>query len=87
MKENKKAIYILNELLKKNYDAEFGYRSIMEETDDFSLRNILSQNANMKQNFSSALAEDIIDLGGKPVSESSTHIVTQSSEYRTAGII
>lgn len=72
MEENKRVINILNDLLEKNYDAERGYRSAAENVKNARLSDFLLQNADIRQGFAVDLAEEILELGGKPVSDSST---------------
>lgn len=71
MEEHKRSINILNELLEKNYDAEKGYRSAAENVRNSRLSNFLLQNADIRQGFAIDIAEEILDLGGKPVSDTS----------------
>jgi len=72
MEMNKRSINILNELLEKNYDAEKGYRNAAEKVQNARLRDFLLQNADTRQGFAIDLAEEILELGGEPVSETST---------------
>ncbi|WKN33220.1 PA2169 family four-helix-bundle protein [Porifericola rhodea] len=72
MENDKRAISILNELLEKNYDAEKGYRSAAENVKQHSrLSNFLLQNADIRQGFAIDLADEILELGGKPISDTS----------------
>ncbi|WPP53585.1 ferritin-like domain-containing protein [Catalinimonas niigatensis] len=72
MEEHKREINILNDLLEKNYDAERGYRSAAENVKNARLSDFLLQNADIRQGFAIDLAEEILEMGGKPVSDSST---------------
>jgi uncharacterized protein (TIGR02284 family) len=87
METNKRAIYILNDLLEKNYDAELGYRSIAEDISESHLKALILQNAEIRQGFAIDLAEEIIDMGGKPVSEGSSLINLQLAWINFKAII
>lgn len=71
METNKRAIYILNDLLEKNYDAESSYSNAAHDVEDPRLKNFLLQNSELRQAFAIDLAEEIMDAGGRPVSEGS----------------
>jgi uncharacterized protein (TIGR02284 family) len=72
MEEHKRTINILNDLLEKNYDAERGYRSAAENVKNARLSDFLLQNADIRQGFAIDLAEEILEMGGKPISDTST---------------
>jgi len=87
MEMNKRAIFILNDLLEKNYDAELGYRSIAEDVREIQLKAFILQNAEIRQDFAIDLTEQIVDLGGKPVSRGSSLINLQLAWINLKAII
>jgi uncharacterized protein (TIGR02284 family) len=72
METYNKSIDVLNELLQKNYEAEKGYRNAAEKVTNIRLKDFLLQNADTRQGFAIELAEEILEQGGNPVSETST---------------
>lgn len=72
METNNQSIDILNELLQKNYEAEKGYRNAAEKAKNIRLKDFLLQNADIREGSAIDLAEEILELGGEPVTDTST---------------
>lgn len=70
-KANKETVNILQELLQKNYDAEAGYKQIMQKADDKILKNWLQVKAKQRSQFANELDGLIRNLNGTPVVDGS----------------
>lgn len=68
-KVNKETVDILQELLQKNYDAEAGYKQIMQKTEDSLLKNWLQIKAKQRSQFANELDNLIRDLNATPVTD------------------
>lgn len=69
--QNKETITILQELLQKNYDAELGYKQIMQKTDNMILKNWLQEKAKQRSQFTNELDAEIRSLHGIPITDGS----------------
>ncbi|MEN3322849.1 PA2169 family four-helix-bundle protein [Mariniflexile soesokkakense] len=70
-KANKEIVNILQELLQKNYDAEAGYKQIMQIADDEILKDWLKVKAKQRSQFANELDGLIRNLNGTPVTDGS----------------
>nr|WKN38804.1 PA2169 family four-helix-bundle protein [Tunicatimonas sp. TK19036] len=71
METNKQAIKILNELLKKNYDAIRGYYEAAENVRSSLLASFLEQNAEIRQGYAEEIMDEVYALNGEPVESTS----------------
>ncbi|WP_308990619.1 PA2169 family four-helix-bundle protein [Mariniflexile litorale] len=70
-KANKETVNILQELLQKNYDAEAGYKQIMQKAENNLLKNWLQIKAKQRSQFANELDSLIRDLNATPVADGS----------------
>ncbi|MDO7171920.1 ferritin-like domain-containing protein [Mariniflexile sp. AS56] len=68
-KANKETVDVLQELLQKNYDAEAGYKQIMQKSDNVLLKNWLQSKAQQRSQFANELDALIRGLNATPVSD------------------
>jgi len=66
MKNTTEIISGLNDLLTKNYDAESGYKTALEQTDIATLKIFFGDRANQRYRFGKEIKAAIIALGGTP---------------------
>lgn len=69
--ENKETVNILQELLQKNYDAEAGYKQIMQKTETMVLKQWLQEKAKQRSQFANELDGQIRQLNGTPLTDGS----------------
>ncbi|MGM0933050.1 MAG: ferritin-like domain-containing protein [Bacteroidota bacterium] len=65
-KSQKERINSLQELLEKNYDAEKGYKKVLEEADNVNLKEFLKQQAVMRNRFATEIHKAIRALNAEP---------------------
>ena len=65
-KTNKNNISVLQSIIKKNYDARKGYKRAMVEAKDPALKIFLQQQARQRSNFTTAIDQEIRNLGNTP---------------------
>ncbi|CAH8281670.1 uncharacterized protein (TIGR02284 family) [Mariniflexile fucanivorans] len=70
-KANKETVDILQELLQKNYDAEAGYKQIMQKAENNLLKNWLQAKAKQRGQFTNELDGIIRNLNATPVTDGS----------------
>ena len=68
----KERINSLQELLEKNYDAEKGYKKVLEEADSENLKEFLKQQAVMRNRFATEIHKAIRALNAEPKEKGST---------------
>lgn len=68
-KANKETVNILQELLQKNYDAEAGYKQIMQKANNSLLKNWLQIKAKQRSHFANQLDSLIRDLNATPAND------------------
>lgn len=68
----KERIDSLQELLEKNYDAEKGYKKVLEEADNPSLKEFLKQQAILRNRFATEIHSAIRALNAEPKEKGST---------------
>lgn len=62
----KERIHSLQELLEKNYDAEKGYKKVLEEADSKNLKDFLKKQAVMRNRFATEIHKAIRALNAEP---------------------
>ncbi|WP_372753116.1 PA2169 family four-helix-bundle protein [Mariniflexile sp.] len=68
-KVNKEIVDVLQELLQKNYDAEAGYKQIMQKAEDGLLKNWLQVKAKQRSQFANELDGLIRQLNATPATD------------------
>ncbi|WP_372919090.1 PA2169 family four-helix-bundle protein [Salegentibacter sp.] len=71
-KSHDERINSLQELLEKNYDAEKGYKKVLEEADSPNLKAFLKQQAVMRNRFATEIHTAIRALNAEPKEKGST---------------
>ncbi len=66
MNTNKKGIDGLQELLQKNYDAEDGYKQVMQKTDNAPLKNWLKNQAAQRSAFATQIDKELRAINETP---------------------
>lgn len=64
-------VNVLQDLLKKNYDAEKGYKQAMQDAKNPALKNFLQQQALQRSNFATAIDKELHNLDEKPIEKGS----------------
>lgn len=74
MQNNEKLIDALNELVHINYDRTFGYERACEDVEDVDvdLKTLFNKNADQSRHYANELQQIIRNLGGEPVTDSTT---------------
>ncbi len=70
--KNKEQVDALQELLKKNYDAEAGYKKVMTKAESSTLKSWLQDKAASRSHFATELDTQIRQLNAEPVSSGTT---------------
>lgn len=68
----KERIEHLQELLEKNYDAEKGYKKVLEQADNNNLKRFLKEQAIMRNRFATEIHTVIRSLNAEPKEKGST---------------
>lgn len=66
METRKEIVEKLNQLLTRNYDAEYGYRKAVEDVDDPKLKKFFKTYVEQRYRFGHDLKGEIKNLGGDP---------------------
>lgn len=77
--KNKEQVDALQELLKKNYDAEAGYKQVMTKAESSTLKSWLQDKAASRSHFANELDAQIRSLNAEPA----TSGTTKGSLHRT----
>ncbi|GAB2599793.1 ferritin-like domain-containing protein [Spirosoma areae] len=72
MIKNEEIVDDLNELVKINNDRIQGYEDAIEDTEDAQLKDIFRHNVVQSQNFRSQLADHIVRIDGKAVTDATS---------------
>lgn len=65
-KTNKNNVEVLQAIIEKNYDARKGYRKAMMDVQNPELKNFMQQQARQRSGFTTAIDQEIRNLGTAP---------------------